>query len=70
MQICREHSSCDEEVDILHVEKSEGGGHLEKNSLSVLKSSFIFKSSSNWVEVLNCSLWILFNYVNQGIAEE
>lgn len=70
MQICREHSSCDEAADILHVEKREGGGHLEKKYLSVLKSSFIFKSSSNRIEALNCSLWILFNYVNQGIAEE
>lgn len=56
MQICREHSVYDEAVDILHVEKSEREGHLERNLLSVLKSSFIFKSSSNWVEVLNCSL--------------
>lgn len=56
MQICREHSVYDEAVDILHVEKSERGGHRERNLLSVLKSSFIFKSSSNWVEVLNCSL--------------
>lgn len=70
--MCRfaKHSSCDEAVDILHVEKSEGGGHLQKNSLSVLKQSFMFKTSSNRIEVLNCSLWILFNYVNQGIAEE
>lgn len=56
MQICREHSACDEAVDILHVEKSKGGGHLERNLLSVLKSNFIFKSSSNWVDVLNRSL--------------
>jgi len=25
MQICREHSTCDEAVDMLHLERSEGG---------------------------------------------
>lgn len=50
--------------------KVKGARHLERYRLSDSSSSFVFKSSSNWIQVFNCSFGILFNYVNQGIAEE